>query len=288
MFTTLAPGAIGVRNIALNDAIDLAAKSGFAGLVFDIREAAALAEANGIDDVRSLFAEAGVKPAYWGLPVAYRRDDRRESDLAELPRFAALGRELGCTRATAGISPGSDELTYAENLAWHAERLRPFTAVLAEEGCHLGFEFLGPKTLRTPYKHEFIYTLGGVMELSRAIGTGNVGVLLDAWHLFTSGGTLDDLDGLAAADVVAVHVNDAPPGIPFEEVIDTVRALPLETGVLDIVGFMHKLRDLGYDGPVMPEPFSQRVDEIGATDPLAAAREAVRSMNDLWRASGLA
>jgi sugar phosphate isomerase/epimerase len=287
MFTTLAPGAIGVRNISLQDGIDLAAKSGFAGLVFDIREAAALADANDVDHVRSLFADAGVRPSYWGLPVAYRREERIESDLAALPRFAALGRELGCTRTTSGISPGSDELSYAENFSWHVERLRPIAAVLAEAGCHLGFEFLGPRTLRAPYKHEFVYTLEGAMEVSRAIGTGNVGVLLDAWHLFTSSGTLDDLDSLTADDVVAVHVNDAPRGVPFDEVIDSVRALPLETGVLDLVAFMHKLRNLGYDGPVMPEPFSKRIDEIGATDPLAAAREAARSMNDLWRASGL-
>src|SRR5690606_15698309 len=115
------------------------------------------------------------------------------------------------------------------------------------------------------------------------LGTGNVGVLLDAWHLYTSHGTIDDLDTITARDVIAVHVNHAPAGIPIDEQQDLSRTLPLETGVIDLVGFMGKLQKMGYDGPVMPEPFSKRIDDIAATDPLAAARETARSMADLWR-----
>jgi sugar phosphate isomerase/epimerase len=66
-----------------------------------------------------------------------------------------------------------------------------------------------------------------------------------------------------------------------------VRALPMETEVIDLVGFMRALREMGYDGPVMPEPFSQRLNDLAATDPPAAAREAARSMDALWRAAGL-
>jgi predicted xylose isomerase-like sugar epimerase len=50
---------------------------------------------------------------------------------------------------------------------------------------------------------------------------------------------------------------------------------------------MQALQKLGYDGPVMPEPFSQRVSDLAATDPLAAAREAARSMEALWRTAGV-
>jgi sugar phosphate isomerase/epimerase len=50
---------------------------------------------------------------------------------------------------------------------------------------------------------------------------------------------------------------------------------------------MRALREMGYDGPVMPEPFSQRINDLAATDPEAAAREAARSMDALWRAAGL-
>ncbi|MDQ2653179.1 MAG: sugar phosphate isomerase/epimerase, partial [Chloroflexota bacterium] len=110
----------------------------------------------------------------------------------------------------------------------------------------------------------------------------NVGVMLDSWHLFASGGSLADIGQLTNDDIVVVHVNDAPAGIPWDEQIDTVRTLPTETGVIDLAGFMRALQHLAYDGPVMPEPFSQRINDLAAHDPLAAAREASRAMDALW------
>jgi sugar phosphate isomerase/epimerase len=228
-----------------------------------------------------------VRPGYWGLPVAWRDDAKSPADLAELPRRLEVANALGCQRATTGIMPGINDRTYQEQFAFDVERFRPVAKILADAGCRIGIEFIGPKTLRNQFTHEYIYNLPQTMEFAAAVGTGNVGLLLDAWHLYTSHGTLADLEGLTADDIVAVHVNDAPVGIPVDEQMDLVRALPLETGVLDIVGFMEALQRLGYDGPVMAEPFSQRIDTLAETDPVAAARETAASLDTLWRAAGL-
>ncbi len=75
-----------------------------------------------------------------------------------------------------------------------------------------------------------------MLRLAADIGTGNVGLLLDAYHQYTGGGTPADLDRITAADVVTVHVNDALAGIPIDELPDLVRCLPLETGVIDLAG----------------------------------------------------
>ncbi len=287
MFKNLSPGAIGLRGASLAESLDLAGKTGFSGIDFNIREAAELADARGVEHVRDLFATAGVRPGQWGLPVAWRQDDRWKTDLEELPRLAKLGRELGCTRTATFMPPASDERDYAANFAWHVERFRPIAQVLRDQGCQFGIEFIGPKTSRTRHAYEFIYTLGGLMELANAIGTGNVGVLLDAWHLYTSGGSVEDLDRISARDVVVVHVNDAPAGIPRDEQIDNVRALPVETGVIDLRSFMRKLDQLGYDGPVTPEPFSKRLVDLASVDPLGAVRAAKDSMDALWKVASL-
>ncbi|HEV8632821.1 MAG TPA: sugar phosphate isomerase/epimerase family protein [Chloroflexota bacterium] len=287
MFKNLSPGAIGLRGLPLAESLALAREVGFAGIDFDIREAAELADAQGVKHVRDLFASAGVRPGQWGLPVAWRQDDKWPADLAELPRLAELGRTLGCTRTCTFMPPGSSERPYEENFAWHVERFRPIAGVLREQGCRLGIEFIGPKTSRADHAHEFIHDLGGLMELAGAIGTGNVGVLLDAWHLYTSGGAVEDLDRITAQDVVAVHVNDAPAGIARDDQIDNVRALPMETGVIDLPGFMGKLRAMGYDGPVTAEPFSKRLAELAASDRRAAVAQTARSMDALWRAAAL-
>jgi sugar phosphate isomerase/epimerase len=287
MYATIGPDQLGIRGLSLSDAIALARAAGFAGLSFDSRAAARAVDERGLDTVQDQFAQAGVRPALWNLPVAWRDDDQWQADLRELPRLAATARALGATRTATYMPSGSDERSFQENFDWHVARLRPIAEVLRDEGCQFGIEFIGPKTYRAAFRHEFIHTLDGVMELVAAIGTGNVGVMLDSWHLYTSGGSLADLERLTNPDVVVVHVNDAPAGIARDEQIDTVRTLPMETGVIDLVGFMRALREMGYDGPVMPEPFSQRINDLAATDPEAAAREAARSMDALWRAAGL-
>jgi sugar phosphate isomerase/epimerase len=282
MYATIGPEALGIRGLSLSEAIAVAHDAGFAGLTFDSRAAARAVDEQGLAAVQEEFGQAGVKPALWNLPVAWRDDDQWQADLRELPRLAATARELGATRTATYMPSGSDERPFRENFNWHVARLRPIAEVLRDEGCRFGIEFIGPRTYRAAFRHEFIHSLDGVMELNAAIGTGNVGLLLDSWHLYTSGGTIAEMERLTNDDVVVVHVNDAPAGIAPDEQIDTVRTLPMETGVIDLVGFMRALRKMGYDGPVMPEPFSQRLNDLAATDSEAAAREAARSMDALF------
>lgn len=157
--------------------------------------------------------------------------------------------------------------------------------MLADHGCRLGLEFLGPVTLLEGHAHGFIRQMQPMLDMARQIGP-NVGLLLDVWHLFTSGGTLADLGRLTAADIVHLHINDAPRDVPFDRVKDTLRHLPLETGVLDLPGFMRGLAKLGYDGPLATEPFNQRINDVAATDPVAAAREVSMAMDRLWALAG--
>jgi sugar phosphate isomerase/epimerase len=288
MYTTLGPEALGIRGLSLPEAIDLARTAGFAGLSFDIKAAAALADEHGAAYVRDLFDRSGVRPAHWNLPLNWRQEEGWEAGLTELPRLAAAAREIDAPRTATYMPSGSDERSFDENVAWHVSRLRPIAEILRDEGCRFGLEYIGPKTYRAAFRHEFVHTLAGTLDLIAAIGVDHVGLMLDAWHLYTAGETAADLDRLSNDDVVVVHVNDAPAGVARDEQIDTVRALPGETGVIDLGGFMAKLWAMGYDGPVMPEPFSQRLVDLAATDPAAAAAETARSMQALWGAAGLA
>jgi sugar phosphate isomerase/epimerase len=189
-------------------------------------------------------------------------------------------------RTATWCPPNSTERAYDENFRWHADRFRPIAEVLNDYGIRFGIEFIGPQTSRPPDRYPFIYTLEGMMELAAAIGTGNVGLLLDAWHLYTSGGTTDDLDKITAQDIITVHVNDAPTDLTLATYNDHDRRLPMETGVIDLPGFIRKLAALGYDGPVTPEPFSKRVNAI--EDPVEAAQLTAGYMDQMWQAGGLA
>ena len=287
MYKALGPGAIGITGLSLPEAIALARDTGFSGLIFDIRQAAQIAADHGIDHLRALFHDAGVIPASWSVPGAVPRAPIDPADLEALPRYIEISRALDCQRATSFLPPGSNDRAYQENFAWCVDRIRPFAAALAEGGCWLGIEFCGPRTFRREFQHEFIYTIAGVLELGEAIGTGNIGVLLDAFHLYTGGGSNDDIDQLTVDQIMVVHVNDAVAGVERDEQQDLVRMLPVTTGAIDIKGFMAKLEGKGYAGPVMAEPFHQPLSELAKTDPAAAARETLRSLDRLWTTAGL-
>jgi sugar phosphate isomerase/epimerase len=92
-------------------------------------------------------------------------------------------------------------------------------------------------------------------DLIAEIGCDNVGFMLDSWHWYTAHETAADLLSLRAADVVSCHLNDAPQGIPVDQQVDNHRDLPAATGVIDLAAFLQALARIGYDGPIVAEPF---------------------------------
>ena len=262
MYKALSPGAIGVKAGTLEEALYAAGLGGFQGVEFNPGEVAKLIEQHDADYVKRLFTDARVKPAGFGLPLDWRGDEAKwQASLEALPRLAKAAQAIGGWRTMTWIMPCSNERPFEENYRFHVERFKPAAQILADHGCHLGLEFIGPQTLLKSQKYPFIHTMQGMLDMGSEIGP-NVGLLLDCWHWHTSGGTLTDLQALKPEQVVYVHVNDAPEGVPMEEYVDNIRGLPGETGVIDIAGFLKALQSIGYDGPVTPEPFKKELSDL--------------------------
>jgi sugar phosphate isomerase/epimerase len=281
MYRNMSPGAIGIR-ADLPTTIELARAIGWQGIDLPATEALRLAQASSADELAAQIARSGLRLGGWGLTVEWRKP-YEQSALDALAEQAALAQKLGATRVTTWLLPFSDERPFRENFAFHVQQLGPIARVLAEHGCRLGLEFIGPRTMRENARYGFIYSLEGMLCLAEALGP-NVGLLLDCWHWYTSLGTTADIRAVRPEDVVYVHVNDAPAGVAVEQQLDQVRRLPASTGVIDIAGFLGALREIGYDGPVTPEPFEKRLGEQPAEQ---SAREAHDSMLAMWRAAGL-
>jgi sugar phosphate isomerase/epimerase len=287
MHQGIIPGAIGLTDLNLQESVAFAGRHGFDTVMVNIREVHQIAQEHGTDYVVDLFGEYGVKPGGWGLPVSWSDDEKRPQGLAELPALMETAHAIGCTGATSGIGPGFDDGTYEERFDRAASQLREVAAVLEQGGCRLGLEFIGtPSYRRERWKHEFIHDLDGAMSLIRAVGSPALGTLFDVWHHWVSGGTVEQIDALTAADVVLVHVNDAPAGLAIEEQIDTQRTLPMETGIIPAPEMLQALQRIGFAGSVMPEPFSASLNELAASDPDAAGTTTKRSMDALWQAAG--
>ena len=285
MFKNLAPGAVGVGG-PIEELAPLAQNHGFEGIDLDAGKAADLLEAGQLDSLERLYETHGLRPGGVGLPVDFRRGEAAfEEGLAGLGRIAKAAAAMGCRGCCTWLAPASNELPFDENFELHRRRLGACAEVLGGHGLWLGLEFVGPTTSRAGKAHEFIWNMAGVLKLADAIGTGNVGLLFDCWHWYTSRGTVDEILALRPEQVVNVHVNDAPAGIPVDEQIDSVREMPGATGVVDISSFLGALAEIGYDGPITPEPFNKELREMPREEALAAT---AASLDAILPQAGLA
>jgi len=284
MFKNLNIMALGFK-ASFYETLDLASLGGFEGVDPNVPEIIKLIGEKSVDEIINALDEKGLRWGGWSLPLSIgSREEDFKRALKKLPSIAEKMHDLGCFRAFTWLTPYSDELTFEENFDLHKRRVRRVAEILDEYNCVLGVEFVGPKTSRVGHKYEFIHDMEGMMRLIEATGADNIGLLLDSWHWYTSHGTIDQILRLKGKDVVYVHINDAPPGIPVDEQIDSVRRLPGETGIIDIIGFLRALKKIGYDGPVTPEPFDERLRRMPIREAILKTSEVV---NKVWSMAGL-
>ena len=212
-----------------------------------------------------------------GLPVQFRGEDGPfEQSMKSFPDTARALQRAGVTRMATWLSPGHNSLTYIANFRMHAKRLRESAKVLGDHGIRLGLEYVGPKTSWTRSRFPFIHTMAEMKDLIAEIGTGNVGFLIDSWHWYTARETEADLLTLKNADVLLCHLNDAPTGLAPDEQMDNRRELPSATGVIDTKTFLGAMVKIGYDGPVVCEPFSQALKGKTPDESLAMVSAAMK------------
>jgi len=275
MTMDLVCGAIGV-SANQREAAELAARHGFESVGADGGYLAGLS-AGQLADFQGWMKEKKVVFGAAGLGLEFRQDQSKfEEGLKTLPGIAAGSHRAGVDRMGTWLMPSSRTMTYVQNFRQHTARLREVAKILKDHGVRLGLEYVGPKTSWASSRYPFIHTLGELKELISEIATGNVGVVLDSWHWWNAGDTVEDLLALKAADVVAVDLNDAPAGIPKEQQADGRRELPCATGVIDVAAFFNALNQIGYDGPVRVEPFNQVVNKMSREEACAAAATSLR------------
>ena len=280
MFLDLNPGTVGLQVDSVDRLLRLAAEHGFGGVDLPVE---LIPTPEAADRAAELADAMGLFP----LPCDFLRVDDEKCDwgLARLETILPRVRRAGCHRAYNHIWPGSNERDYEANFAWHVERVGRLHQVLRGHGVKLGLEFIGPETLRNTFRHPFLFQLADAVALADAVSE-EVGIVLDTFHWYTSGGTLDDIRRYLNADrLVNVHVNDATAGRERREQMDLERALPLETGIIDAPGVVRVLREMDYRGPVTAEPFHPWLARFREMNADAVVAEVAESLHGLMRRS---
>ncbi|MSU51237.1 MAG: sugar phosphate isomerase/epimerase [Opitutus sp.] len=277
MTIALTPGSIGVTVKSQKELNDLAHRHRFESVEPRGDEVAAMSAAQ----ISEMLADLKSKQLAWaspGLPVDFRKDEQAFKDgLVKLPKIAAGLQRAGANRMGTWLSPSHDQLTYHTNFKLHVARLREVATVLKDHGIRLGLEYVGTQLLLVGKKYPFVHTMAETRELIAAIGTGNVGLVLDTWHWWTAGDTGADILALKNEDVVSVDLNDAPKGISKEQQHDNERELPVATGLIDIATFLTALSTIGYTGPARPEPFNKALNALDNDAACAASSIAMHA-----------
>jgi sugar phosphate isomerase/epimerase len=256
----------------------LAAKVGYGGTDIDLPGATK----EGLDATKALLAELKLKASFTNLPVNATRGDEAAfkkgmETLEDQVKFAA---GIGCGRMMVVIPPGSQ--TPKEELRKTLlGRFQTVGAVLAKYNVRCGFEFLGPLQLRQRSPYPFIWQMNEMVEFAKDCGP-SFGVVLDVWHWYHSGATLDDIRKAGNSRIVLVHLSDAA-RMPPEEVRDNARLLAGE-GVIDLVGVFETLKEMGWEGSVSPEPLGRISKELSAED---GAKLGLESAQAVMRKAGI-
>lgn len=271
----LSCGALGIK-ANQRQAIDLAAAHGFDAVDADGKYLAGLADG----ELRDLLGYMESKKVAWaigGLPVDIRANDEAfDASMAQLPANAHTLQRAGVRRVTTYVLPMSNTRPYLENFKFHAGRLRPAARILADSGIRIGLEYVAPKTLWASQRYPFVHTMAEMRELIAEIGQPNVGLVIDSWHWFHAGDSAADIAALRPSDIVSIDLNDAPKGVPKDQMVDGKRELPASTGVIDVAAFRGALEKIGFEGPVRVEPFNEAVRQMA---PDQAADAAVRALH---------
>lgn len=200
---------------------------------------------------------------FGGAPESIR-DSKRTEALAMLDTAVILG-------ATTLLTPASTRADCVaaridEDMGWLADQA-------AARGLRIAYEGMAWSTVN--------FTLASAWQCVKRLERPNLGVVVDAFHIFVRGRTASDLDGIPADRIYLVQLSDLGHPVDLAGVIDIARhhrLLPGE-GHFPIATILKRLKDLNYTGPIGLEVFN---DDLKAEDPKFVARRAMAALRSVW------
>ena len=285
MFKNLSPSALGVTGHE-SEIIELALTYGFQGIDLDVADFTTRARHRGMPYARRLIDSAKIRLGSFPLPLEWDTDDEEFAEqLEKLPECAQAAAEVGCTRCTATVVPAGDKRPYHENFEFHRHRFDAICKAIEPAGVRFGVGFRAAEYLRKDTAFQFIHDFDALTLLMNMVEPSNIGLLIDVWDLVACGHSIETIGKLPVGQIVAVQVSQLPADVPPAELDKNSRLLPdAENGRIDLAGALRTLSEMGYDGPVSPNPSRAA---FGSRRRDAIVRQAGESLDRVWRAAGL-
>jgi 2-keto-myo-inositol isomerase len=215
-------------------------------------------------ELKDLFADQNIEPySINSIERITFRDAQGQAALAhECEELCRIASEIGCPLIVVvpGLLPSG--ASRAQVIEESVRVLTELAAVAEKFGVGLAFEFLGQRDCS-------VQTLDLADEIVRLAARPNVGLVIDSFHFYAGGSSIESIRELDSERLFIFHINDAEDR-PARELEDRHRLLP-GLGILPLKQIAGALRHIGYDRVTSVEIFRP---EYWERDPFELAREA--------------
>jgi 2-keto-myo-inositol isomerase len=222
-------------------------------------------ESGSVADLRRLFQASAVEPL--SINSIEHITFRSETDYAkirnECEELSSIAAAIECPYVV--VVPGktpANAPTREEVIAESVRVLAELGEIAGSHGVSLAFEFLGQTDCS-------VQTLDLANEIVERVARPNIGLVIDSFHFYAGGSTIEMIETLDPDRLFIFHINDAE-DLPCEQLQDSHRLLP-GLGILPLPEILKAFKRIGYDRVASVEIFRP---EYWERDPFEFARDA--------------
>ena len=216
-------------------------------------------------DLKNLFTQHGLQPLSINSieHITFRDVESYKSITDQCSELSEVAAAIGCPCIV--VVPGripEAGATRTEVIDESVRVLNELCDIASQYDVSLAFEFLGQTDCT-------VQTLDLDHEIVKTANRTNLGLVLDSFHFYAGGSTIEMIDALDPKLLTVFHINDAE-DLPREELNDSHRLLP-GLGILPLREIVAAFKRIGYDRVASVEIFRPEYWEM---DPIKLARDA--------------
>lgn len=247
--------------VPLGERLAAIASTGWAGFGLAHDDLVAAKDSIGFSGLKGLINQAGFRHVEVELLNNWWDDSRSHEWRPQFELLLDAAETLGASFIKIGTA-FSEPL---DDLDFLVEPLRRLTAEASKRATRIALE---------PMPFSMVGSMPAAAELMRSVDMPECGLVVDYWHVFRAGTSLDELSrSLTADQIFGVELNDADAeirGTLFEDTRDNRRLCG--EGDQDVIGFIKTLQAIGFNGPWGVEILSEQHRSRPVLDGLRAAR----------------
>ncbi|MEV7998170.1 MULTISPECIES: sugar phosphate isomerase/epimerase family protein [Pseudarthrobacter] len=249
-----------ISPVPITERLEAIASTGWSGFGLAHDDLVAARSSIGFPALRGLIEDAGVRYVEVELLTDWWDENLAPRWRPQFDLLLEAAETLGARFIKVGTSMGQP----LQDLDFLVEPLRRLTAEAALRGTRIALE---------PMPFSMVGSVPEAADLMRKVDRSDCGLVVDYWHVFRAGTTLEELSASLNADqIFGVELDDAAAeirGSLFEDTRDNRRLCG--QGNQDVSGFIQTLMSLGFEGPWGVEILSNEHRALPVKEALRAA-----------------